>query len=70
MALTVPLERIEEKAVKADPRRAVLVVLLFLPFLIGWIARKIVLALAYAWSSVVAGWQEAARPRAEDGSGE
>lgn len=63
MALTVPLQRIEERAVKADPRKALLTALLFIPFTLGWIVRKAWMALVYMWSAVVAGWHEAAAPR-------
>lgn len=70
MALTMPIDRIEERARKADPRRAALTVLLLVPFVLGWAARKTWMALVYVWSAVVAGWQEAARPRAEREDGE
>lgn len=67
MALTVPIERIEERAVKADPRRALLAALLFLPFALGWLARKTWMALVYLWSALAAGWQEAGQPRVAEG---
>ncbi|MER7126758.1 hypothetical protein [Micrococcus luteus] len=70
MALSVPLERIEQQARQADPRRAALAVVLFLPFLAGWIVRKAWMSLVYLWSAVVAGWHEAGRPRAEGGHDE
>lgn len=62
MALTVPVEAIEERAAKADPRRALLAVLLLPFFIVGWVARKAWMALVFAWSAVVAGWQDAGRP--------
>ena len=69
MALTVPIEAIEQRAVKADPRRALLKVLLLIPFMLGWLARKTVLTVSYTWSAVVTGWREAGRPHtSEDGS--
>ncbi len=69
MALSIPLERIEEQARTADPRRALLTAVLLLPFALGWTARRAWMALVYLWSAIVAGWQDAARPRAaEDGS--
>jgi len=70
VAVTVPIERIEERARSADPRRVLLTVLLFVPFALGWLARKVWMALVYVWSAVVAGWQEAARPRAGEGGAE
>lgn len=69
MALTVPIEAIEARAVKADPRKASLTVLLFIPFLLGWLLRKAWMTLVYLWSAAAAGWQEAGQPRpTEDGS--
>lgn len=69
MALSIPLERIEERARKSDPRKALLTALLLVPFVLGWFVRKTWMALVYLWSAVMAGWQDAARPRpAEDGA--
>lgn len=67
MALSIPLERIEQQAQQADPRKAVLTAALLLPFLLGWIVRKAWMTLVYLWSAVAAGWTEAARPRAAKG---
>lgn len=67
MALTLPIERIEERARAADPRRVLLTVLLAVPFVLGWLAGRAWLALAYVWSAVIAGWQAAtARREGED----
>ncbi len=70
MALSIPLDRIEEQARTADPRTALLTAVLLIPFVLGWTARKAWMILVYLSSAVVAGWQDAARPRAaaEDGS--
>ncbi|GAB1823564.1 hypothetical protein [Herbidospora sp. RD11066] len=69
MALSIPLEEIEERARTADPRKALLTALLLVPFALGWTVRRAWMALVYLWSAIVAGWQEAARPRAaEDGA--
>lgn len=65
--LSIPVERIETKARQADPRKALLTVLLFVPFALGWLARKTWMALVYICSAVVAGWQDAGRPRGADG---
>ena len=67
MALTVPIEAIESRAREADPRLALLRVLLFVPFVLGWLARKTWMTLVYASSAVVAGWQEAGRPPTAEG---
>jgi hypothetical protein len=61
--LSIPLERIEDKARQADPRKVALTVLLFIPFVLGWGARKTWMTLVYLCSALVAGWQEAGRPR-------
>mgnify|MGYP006976779523 CR=1 FL=1 len=70
MALTVPLDRIEERTRTADPRRVLLTLLLVVPFVLGWLACKTWLAMVYLWSAVVAGWQAAARPRVSEGGPE
>lgn len=70
MALIVPIEAIEKRAQEADPRRAVLTFVLAIPFLLGWIVRKAWMALVYVWSAVAAGWQDAGRPSAPEGSAE
>lgn len=67
MALTVPVEAIEERAAKADPRRALLAALLLPFFVAGWVARKTWMACVFAWSAVAAGWQDAARPAVAEG---
>jgi hypothetical protein len=63
----VPVEAIEQRAVKADPRRALLKALLLIPFVLGWLAHKAVLTVSYTWSAVVAGWQEAGRLQKPEG---
>jgi hypothetical protein len=68
--LTVPIEAIEANARQADPRRAVLAMLLFIPFVLGWILHKTWMALVYLWSAAVAGWQEAGRPRTAESDAE
>lgn len=67
MALSIPLDQIEERARTSDPRKALLTAVLFIPFVLGWTVRKAWMALVYLWSAVVAGWQDAARPRATGG---
>lgn len=70
MALTVPLERIESRARASDPRKALLTVLLFVPFAVGWLARKCWMAAVYTYSAIVAGWQDAGRQRDTGGAHE
>lgn len=68
MALTVPIEAIEARAQEADPRTAILTLLLFFPFALGWTIRKAWMSLVYVWSAVAAGWQVAGRPATPEGS--
>jgi hypothetical protein len=70
LTLQVPVEAIEARARQADPRRALLAVLLLVPFALGWVARWAWMAAVYVWSAVVAGWQEAGRPRPAEGGAE
>jgi hypothetical protein len=59
----IPVEQITADAKKIDAGRAVLSLLALIPFIIGWIAGKTVLAVAWAGLAVKAGWLEARRPK-------
>ena len=63
----IPVEQITPEAKKVDVGRAVLALLALIPFLIGWIAGRTVLAVAWVGLAVKAGWLEARRPRQVDG---
>ncbi|MFI6883379.1 hypothetical protein [Streptosporangium canum] len=63
VSLTIPVERIDAEARQLDPRRALLTIVLAVPFLLGWVARKTWMVLAWLWTAVLIGWQEAGRPR-------
>lgn len=59
----IPVEQITAEAKKVDVGRAVLSLLALIPFLLGWLAGKIVLAVAWIGLAVKAGWLEARRPK-------
>jgi hypothetical protein len=61
--LAIPVERINTEARQLDPATVALTVLLFVPFVLGWTTRKVWMVLAWLWTAVVVGWQEAGRPR-------
>lgn len=63
----IPVEKITADAKKVDVGRALLSLLALIPFIIGWIAGKIVLAVAWIGLAVKAGWLEARRPKTDDG---
>jgi hypothetical protein len=63
----IPVEQITAEAKKVDVGRAVLSLLALIPFLIGWVAGKIVLAVAWVGLAVKAGWLDARRPKTGDG---
>lgn len=65
----IPVEQIAAEAKKVDVGRAVLSLLALIPFLIGWLAGKIVLAVAWVGLAVKAGWLEARRPKATGDGG-
>lgn len=63
----IPVEQITADAKQVDVGRAVLSLLALIPFLIGWVAGKIVLTVAWVGLAVKAGWLEARRPKTSDG---
>lgn len=65
----VPVEQITAEAKKVDVGRAVLSLLALIPFLIGWLAGKAVVAVAWMWLAVKAGWIEARKPARATGDG-
>lgn len=61
-------DRIQRRAAAVDWPKILLVVLLALPFVLGWTAKLVVRTvgwvLAYAWAAVVEGYQAgAAKPK-------
>jgi hypothetical protein len=67
VALTIPVERIGDKARTAEPGKVLLTVLVAVLYVPGWVAGKLWLALAWAGAAVMVGWQDARRPRVEPG---
>lgn len=63
--LSIPVEQIDKEARKLDPAKVALTVLVFLPFLIGWTARKAWLVVAWMGAAVLLGWREAGRPASQ-----
>lgn len=61
--LTIPLERISTEARKVDLARVLLTILLTVPYVLGWIARKTWLLLVFLWSAAKVGWQDAGSPK-------
>lgn len=58
----VPVDRITTQAREVHVGRALLAMLLGVLYGIGWLARKAVLALAVAGTSIKLGWQDAGKP--------
>ncbi|WP_405149451.1 hypothetical protein OG589_14575 [Sphaerisporangium sp. NBC_01403] len=80
MVLTIPVEQIqgEARARKVDVRkalltvgRALLTVLLGVPYVLGWALRKVwmvlVTVVTILGTAAAVGWRDAARPRAKSG---
>lgn len=77
MALTVPLEQIAGEARKVDVRQGLLALarlvgtlVLAIPYGIAWGLRTVVLGVTMLWVAAVAGWRDAAKPRAKGGADE
>lgn len=58
----VPVARITTQARDVQVGRVLLAVMLGVLYGLGWLARKMVLALAVAGTSIKLGWQDAGRP--------
>jgi hypothetical protein len=73
--LTIPVERISEKArrkvdVRGGLRRAVRLlatILLGIPYVLGWSARTLWLGLTMLWVATAEGWRDAGRARPAKG---
>ncbi|MEU8279550.1 hypothetical protein ACFYOK_29460 [Microbispora bryophytorum] len=63
VTLNIPVERISEEARQLDPAKAILTILIAPLFLIGWLAGKAWLIVAWIWTAVLVGWSEARRPQ-------
>lgn len=68
--LTIPVERISERARRVDARKGLATVarllgevLVGIPYVLGWSVSKVWLGLTIAWVAVGEGWRDAARTR-------
>lgn len=65
MALSIPVDRIGEKAQTLAPGKVLLTVLIAILYVPGWVAGKLWLALAWMGTAVMVGWQDARPARVE-----
>lgn len=63
----MPVDDITKQAREVDVARLVLALVALIPFLLGWVAGKAVLSLAWLGLAVKAGWADARRPATRDG---
>ncbi|WP_431920472.1 hypothetical protein [Nonomuraea jabiensis] len=61
--LTIPVDRIEQRARQANAGRALKTAVVAIPYAIGWAARKTWMGLAYGWTAIAAGWEAAGEER-------
>lgn len=66
--LTIPTERISERARRVDPRgamravaRVLVAVLVGIPYVLGWAVARVWLGLTLAWVAFGEGWRDGAR---------
>lgn len=58
----VPVDRITAQAREVHVGRVLLAAVLGVLYALGWLARKLVMAVAVAGTSIRLGWQDAGRP--------
>jgi hypothetical protein len=63
----VPVDDIAAEAREVQAGRFLLTLVALIPFLLGWLAGKLVNALAFVGLAVKAGWLEARKPTPRDG---
>lgn len=68
MLPAIPYDEIQERARQARPGRAILTAITFVPFLIGWVGRKIWMGMVFLTIAILAGWREAGGELAPDKS--
>lgn len=61
--VTIPLERISAEARQINLAKVLLTILLTVPYVLGWVARKTWLFLAFLWSATKLGWRDAGSPK-------
>jgi hypothetical protein len=59
----VPVARISEEAADVHPGRALLTIIAAVFYVVGWVAAKVVGAVAWSAAAVKVGWQEARTTR-------
>lgn len=55
----VPVDDITERARQVDFSRVLLTLLALIPFLVGWLAGSLFMAVAWTGAAVKAGWMQA-----------
>lgn len=69
--LDVTLARIRSRRAEIDPLRVLQVLLIALPWLLGWVARKVAIVswvvLSFLWVALVVGWAAGGPPEDEPG---
>ena len=66
MRLSLPLERIETEANKVDGKKLLLLLVIAIPFVLGWLAAKVWLLVCWLIASIKIGWIEGTKPRGSD----
>lgn len=66
MRLPLPLERIEIEANKVDGKKLLLLLVIAIPFSLGWLAAKIWRLICWVIASIKIGWIEGTKPRGSD----
>lgn len=59
----VPVDEIAAEAERLRPGRLLLTLLVGVFYVIGWLAGKASVGVAFAWAGVKVGWTEARKPR-------
>lgn len=64
--ISIPLDAIEQRARTARPGQALMTALVLIPYIVGWILRKLWVGAVFLWVAAVTGWREAGgTPQAE-----
>jgi hypothetical protein len=69
--LDVTLARIRSRRAEIDPLKVAQLLLIALPWVLGWVARKVAIVLwivgSFLWVALADGWTAGARPEDEPG---
>jgi hypothetical protein len=66
MRLSLPLERIESEADKVDGKKLLLLLVIAIPFSLGWLAAKTWQMICWFIAAIKIGWIEGTKPRGSD----